>query len=157
MAAIEDRKAFCALDFHVNQSVINVQRHCRTKFGADPPSGPTIRKWYTDFKARFFASCCDFIRNDYSCLSDIRLFENHGRQSHVLHQHSHADATKTTLDRSRILDLESVAVEPFLGHRDHPTLLQWITVCGGWLKSEVYKRKVETREELLARILHALL
>ncbi|KAJ4435554.1 hypothetical protein ANN_18170 [Periplaneta americana] len=49
------------------ESVIDVQRHYRTKFGADPPSGPKIRKWHTDLKARFFASGCDFIRTDYSC------------------------------------------------------------------------------------------
>ncbi|KAJ4426355.1 hypothetical protein ANN_27169 [Periplaneta americana] len=48
-------------------SVINVQRHYRTNFGADPPRGPTIRKWYTDFKASFFASGCNIIRTDYSC------------------------------------------------------------------------------------------
>ena len=52
MADNEDRKAFCVLDFHVCQSVITVQRNFRRKFGEDAPSGPSIRKWYSDFKAR---------------------------------------------------------------------------------------------------------
>ncbi|KAJ4435842.1 hypothetical protein ANN_18461 [Periplaneta americana] len=45
----------------VPMSVINVQKHYRTKFGADPPSVPKIRKWYTYLKARIFASGCDSI------------------------------------------------------------------------------------------------
>lgn len=52
MAGIEDRRAFCVLDYHVNQSVTVVQRHFRTRFGEDPPSGPSIRKWYSDFTTR---------------------------------------------------------------------------------------------------------
>ncbi|KAJ4428380.1 hypothetical protein ANN_24399 [Periplaneta americana] len=43
--------AFCVLDFLLNQSVIYMQRNYRTKFDSGPPSGATIRKWYTDFKA----------------------------------------------------------------------------------------------------------
>ncbi|PSN47428.1 hypothetical protein C0J52_21755 [Blattella germanica] len=52
MVGIEDKRAFCVLDYHVLQSVIAVQRHFRTRFGEDSPSGPSIRKWYSDFKTR---------------------------------------------------------------------------------------------------------
>ncbi|KAJ4437089.1 hypothetical protein ANN_17224 [Periplaneta americana] len=52
MAANEDRRAFFVLDFHTSQSVVNVQRNFRRKFGLDPPSGPSIRKWYADSKTR---------------------------------------------------------------------------------------------------------
>ncbi|PSN37070.1 hypothetical protein C0J52_26857 [Blattella germanica] len=41
--------AFCVLDYHAHQSVVAVQRHFRTRFGEDPPSGPSIRKLYSDF------------------------------------------------------------------------------------------------------------
>ncbi|PSN38618.1 hypothetical protein C0J52_24133 [Blattella germanica] len=52
MFGIEDKRAFCVLDYHVHPTVIAVQRHFRTRFGEDPPSGPSIRKWYSDFKTR---------------------------------------------------------------------------------------------------------
>ncbi|PSN40234.1 hypothetical protein C0J52_12047 [Blattella germanica] len=52
MVGIEDKRAFCVLDYHVHQSVIAVQRHFRTRFGEDPPSGPSIRKSYSDFNTR---------------------------------------------------------------------------------------------------------
>ncbi|PSN46849.1 hypothetical protein C0J52_24202 [Blattella germanica] len=52
MVGIEDNRAFCVLDYHVHQSVIAVQRHFLTRFGGDPPSGPSISKWYSDFKTR---------------------------------------------------------------------------------------------------------
>ncbi|KAJ4435173.1 hypothetical protein ANN_23749 [Periplaneta americana] len=42
MAANEDRRAFCVLDFHIFESVVTVQRNFRRKFGVDPPSGPSI-------------------------------------------------------------------------------------------------------------------
>ncbi|PSN53557.1 hypothetical protein C0J52_09197 [Blattella germanica] len=47
MVGIEDKRAFCVLDYHVHQSVVAVQRHFRTIFG-----DPSIRKWYSDFKTR---------------------------------------------------------------------------------------------------------
>ncbi|PSN58253.1 hypothetical protein C0J52_00171 [Blattella germanica] len=48
MVGIEDKRAFCVLDYHVHQSVIAVQRHFRTRFGEDPPSGTSICKWFSD-------------------------------------------------------------------------------------------------------------
>jgi hypothetical protein len=50
MDELENKKAFCVLDYHVNQSVISVQRHFRTRFNEDPPSNQSIRKWYLNFK-----------------------------------------------------------------------------------------------------------
>ncbi|PSN42898.1 hypothetical protein C0J52_18185 [Blattella germanica] len=45
VVGIVDKRAFCVLDYHVHQSVIiAVQRHFRTRFDEDPPSGPSIRK-----------------------------------------------------------------------------------------------------------------
>ncbi|PSN57127.1 hypothetical protein C0J52_01281 [Blattella germanica] len=52
MVGIDGKRKFCALDYHVHQSVIAVQRHFRTRFGEDPPSGPSIRDWYSDFNLR---------------------------------------------------------------------------------------------------------
>ncbi|PSN33252.1 hypothetical protein C0J52_23043 [Blattella germanica] len=52
MVGIEDKRAFCVLDYHVHPSVIAVQRHFQTRFGEDPTSGPSICKWNSDFKAR---------------------------------------------------------------------------------------------------------
>ncbi|PSN44510.1 hypothetical protein C0J52_23815 [Blattella germanica] len=49
MFSIEYKRQF---DCHVHHSVIAVQRHFRTRFGEDPPSGPSIRKLYSDFKTR---------------------------------------------------------------------------------------------------------
>ena len=40
------------LDFHIYQSVVTVQRNFRREFGVQPPSGPSMRKWYVDFKMR---------------------------------------------------------------------------------------------------------
>ncbi|KAJ4433445.1 hypothetical protein ANN_15748 [Periplaneta americana] len=91
-------------------------------------------------------------------VSDIQLLENHGRQSHALHQHSHVDATKTTLGYSRINETYSGRWIGRGGIISWPTrspdlvLLDYCVL--GWLKSEVYKRKAETRIELIARILH---
>jgi hypothetical protein len=45
-----EQKSFCALDFHVYKSVVNVQRHFRTTFGTDPPSGKSVLKWYLQFQ-----------------------------------------------------------------------------------------------------------
>ncbi|PSN44125.1 hypothetical protein C0J52_13838 [Blattella germanica] len=51
---MEDKRVglFCVLDYHVHQSVLTVQRHFRTRLGKEPPSGPSIRKWYSDFNTR---------------------------------------------------------------------------------------------------------
>ena len=38
MAANEDRRAFCVLDFHISQSVVTVQCNFRQTFGVQPPS-----------------------------------------------------------------------------------------------------------------------
>jgi hypothetical protein len=50
MATSGERKSFCVLNFHVNKCVVSVQRHFRTKFGTDPPSGKSIWKWYLLFQ-----------------------------------------------------------------------------------------------------------
>lgn len=50
MALTGEQKSFCVLDYHVNNSVISVQRHFRTKYGRDPPTGKTIRTWYEKFR-----------------------------------------------------------------------------------------------------------
>jgi hypothetical protein len=50
MATSGYHKAFCVLDFDTDRSVVSVQRHFRTKFGRDPPSGKSIRKWYSQFQ-----------------------------------------------------------------------------------------------------------
>ncbi|PSN57257.1 hypothetical protein C0J52_02527 [Blattella germanica] len=44
MLCVEDKRVFCVLDYYVHQSVIAVQGYFRTRFGEDPPSGPSIRK-----------------------------------------------------------------------------------------------------------------
>jgi hypothetical protein len=50
MATSGEHKSFYVLDFHVNKSVVSVQRHFRTKFGTDTPSSKSIRKWYLQFQ-----------------------------------------------------------------------------------------------------------
>jgi hypothetical protein len=50
MVTSGEHKSFCVLDFHVNKSVVSVQRHFRTKFGTDPPSGKSFWMWYLQFK-----------------------------------------------------------------------------------------------------------
>ncbi|KAJ4451810.1 hypothetical protein ANN_03284 [Periplaneta americana] len=92
-------------------------------------------------------------------LSDIQLFENHGRQSHVLHQHSQANTIKTTLGCSRINETYCgcwIGRGEFISWPPRSPDLTLLDYCA-WscLKSEVYKCKVATREELLARILYA--
>ncbi|PSN44581.1 hypothetical protein C0J52_25447 [Blattella germanica] len=52
MFAIEYKREFSVLDYHVHQSVIAVQRRFQTRFGEDPSSCPSIRKWYSDFNTR---------------------------------------------------------------------------------------------------------
>ncbi|KAJ4451673.1 hypothetical protein ANN_03143 [Periplaneta americana] len=87
-------------------------------------------------------------RMQVSCVSDIQLFENHGRQSHVIHQHSHANATKMTLGCSRInetypgrwISRGGVISWP----QRSPDLTPLDYCVWSYLKSEVYKRKVET-------------
>ena len=50
MAANGSEKAFCVLTFHECLSVTIVQRQFRTKFGKQPPSDNTIRRWYAEFQ-----------------------------------------------------------------------------------------------------------
>jgi hypothetical protein len=50
MATSGEHKSFCVLDFHVNKSVVSVQRHFRTNFGTDPPSDKSVGKWYLKFQ-----------------------------------------------------------------------------------------------------------
>ncbi|PSN56088.1 hypothetical protein C0J52_05862 [Blattella germanica] len=53
MAATGNSQAFCVFDSHGHhQSVTVVQRYLRTRFGEDPSSGPSIRKWYSDLPER---------------------------------------------------------------------------------------------------------
>ncbi|KDR23948.1 hypothetical protein L798_08872 [Zootermopsis nevadensis] len=49
--------SLCVLDFHVHRSVISVQRHFRTKFAADPPSGHTILAGLTNAEVNFWFAC----------------------------------------------------------------------------------------------------
>ncbi|KAJ4445107.1 hypothetical protein ANN_06906 [Periplaneta americana] len=50
MALPGEHKSFCVLDYHVNNSMISVQRHFRTKYRINPPTGKSIRKWYVQFR-----------------------------------------------------------------------------------------------------------
>ena len=50
MAANGSEKAFCVLTFHECRSVTIVQLQFRTKFGIDPPSDNSIRRWYAQFQ-----------------------------------------------------------------------------------------------------------
>jgi hypothetical protein len=50
MVTSGEHKSFCVPDFHVNESVMSVKRNFRTKFGKDPLSGKSVRKWYLQFK-----------------------------------------------------------------------------------------------------------
>ena len=50
MAAKGSEKAFCALTFHECRSVTIVQWQFRTKFGKEPPSHNSIRRWYAQFQ-----------------------------------------------------------------------------------------------------------
>jgi hypothetical protein len=50
MATSGGHKSFCVLDFHVNTSVVSIQRHFWTKFGTYPPSGKSIWKLYLQFQ-----------------------------------------------------------------------------------------------------------
>ncbi|KAJ4450075.1 hypothetical protein ANN_01482 [Periplaneta americana] len=84
----------------------------------------------------------------------IQLFENHGRQSNVLQHHSHADVTKRTSGCSRINETYPGRWIGRVGVIS-PDLTPLDYYVWSWLKSEVYKHKVEIMEELLARILHA--
>lgn len=45
MPGFEDRKAFYELDYHINLSVINVQRHFKTISNEDSPSYQPICKF----------------------------------------------------------------------------------------------------------------
>jgi hypothetical protein len=45
MATSGEHKSLCVLDFHVNKTVVSVQRYFRTKFGTDLPSDKSFRKW----------------------------------------------------------------------------------------------------------------
>jgi hypothetical protein len=50
MAANGNEKAFCVLTFHECWSVTIVQRQFRAKFGKQPPSDNSIRRWYAQFQ-----------------------------------------------------------------------------------------------------------
>jgi len=50
MAANGNEKAFCVLIFHECRSVTTVQRQFCTKFGKQPPSDNSIRRWYAQFQ-----------------------------------------------------------------------------------------------------------
>ena len=50
MAANGSEKAFCVLTFQECRSVTIVQRQFRTKFGKEPPSDNSIRRWYAQFQ-----------------------------------------------------------------------------------------------------------
>ena len=50
MAANGSEKAFCVLTFHDCRSVTIVQRQFHTKFGKEPPSDNSIRRWYAQFQ-----------------------------------------------------------------------------------------------------------
>jgi hypothetical protein len=50
MAMSGEHKSFCVLDFHINKSVVSVQRHFRTKFWTDTPSGKLVLEWYLQFQ-----------------------------------------------------------------------------------------------------------
>ena len=51
MAANRSEKAFCVLTFHESRSVTIVQRQFpTTKFGKEPPSDNSIRRWYAQFQ-----------------------------------------------------------------------------------------------------------
>jgi len=50
MAANGSEKAFCVLTFNECRSVTIVQQQFRTKFGKQPPSDNSIRRWYAQFQ-----------------------------------------------------------------------------------------------------------
>jgi len=50
MTANGSEEAFFVLKFHESRSVTIVQRHFRTKFGKQPQSDNSIRRWYTQFQ-----------------------------------------------------------------------------------------------------------
>jgi hypothetical protein len=55
---------------------------------------------------------------------------------------------------STLLTIVHVALLSFSGHQGPQTLLLWICGCGDG-KSEVYKEKVNTRDELVAHIMNS--
>jgi hypothetical protein len=71
MAISGEHKSFCVHGFRVNKSVVSVQRHFRTKFGTDPPSGKSIRKWYLEFQD----TGCICKRNSTGCPSTEQAVE----------------------------------------------------------------------------------
>jgi hypothetical protein len=48
--ATQQQKAFCILQFANTNSVTNVQRLLRTRFGIDPPARKTIYSWCRQFE-----------------------------------------------------------------------------------------------------------
>ncbi|PSN39705.1 hypothetical protein C0J52_17980 [Blattella germanica] len=48
--ATSEEKAFCVLQFAETESVVTVQRAFGIKFGCDPPSDNSIRRWYHPFE-----------------------------------------------------------------------------------------------------------
>ena len=49
MATVQ-QKAFCVLQFSRCESVVTVQREFRRRYGIDPPSAQSIRRWYRQFE-----------------------------------------------------------------------------------------------------------
>jgi transposase len=50
MAATEQEKAFCVLDYAQCKSVTTVQRNFRRRFGKDPPTRKSIYNWHRKFE-----------------------------------------------------------------------------------------------------------
>ena len=42
-------KSFCVLEYHMNKSVVTVQRAYRANYAKDPPTDETIGAWYKQF------------------------------------------------------------------------------------------------------------
>jgi hypothetical protein len=47
--AAPGEKSFCVLEYHASKSVVTVHRAIRAEYTKDPPTGKTIRAWYTQF------------------------------------------------------------------------------------------------------------
>ena len=52
MAATQQQKSFCVLEFAQTNSVIAVQRSWRRRYGTPAPSRHTIKKWVVCFKEK---------------------------------------------------------------------------------------------------------
>jgi transposase len=52
MAASEQEKAFCVLEFAKTTSVSSVQQHFRTHYGKNPPTRKSIYDWCKQFQGK---------------------------------------------------------------------------------------------------------